>query len=48
MESMNYTYQEINYHGAEFHVVNTEGKTIAVCDREEDAALIVSALNGTA
>ena len=48
MESMNYTYQEIHYNGAEFHVISKEGKTMAVCDREDDAALIVSALTGVA
>lgn len=48
MESMNYTYREIYYHGVEFHIIDRKGKTMAVCDDEDDAIVIVSALNGVA
>ena len=48
MESMNYTYEEIHYNGTEFHVIDTLGRTMAVCDDEDDVILIVSALNGVA
>ena len=48
MESRNYTYEEVYYNGTEFHVVDRNGRTIAVCDGEGDAELIVAALNGVA
>ena len=48
MESRNYTYAETYYNGPEFHVIDRDGKTIAVCDRESYAELIVAALNGIA
>ena len=54
MESMNYTYEEeIGYcqdvgDWIEWKIIDTKGNVIARAVSEESAALIVSALNGTA